>query len=134
GVAAEQLVDERDCRAGGHALLPGVQRDRQVEGVVAAAGQADGGGDGVVAAGESDVGDQQADQPLAFPHRGGRVVPEGGEVGGQGADAGALLLAEDGGGGLGGGVVVLRGGQLAQPGVPGGFEGGGDEPVAGVDG
>ena len=65
---------------------------------------------------------------------GGRVVPECGQVGGQGADAGALLLVERGGGGLGGGVVVLGVGQLAQAGVPVGFEGVGDQPVAGVDG
>ena len=51
GVAAEQLVDLLDHWLGGFALLPGVQRDRQVRGVVLAAGQADGGGDGIVAAG-----------------------------------------------------------------------------------
>jgi hypothetical protein len=74
-VAAEQLVDLLDHWLGGFALLPGVQWDRQVQGVVLAAGQADGGGDGVVAVGEGDVGDQQADQAFALPHRGGRVVP-----------------------------------------------------------
>ena len=58
--------------------------------VVLAAGEADGGDDGVLAAGEGDVGEQQADEALAFARRGGRVVPEGGEVGRQGVDAGAL--------------------------------------------
>ena len=62
------------------------------------------------------------------------VVPEGGEVGCQGVDAGALGGIERDGRGLGGGVVVASGGQLAQRGVPVGFEGVGDEPVAGVDG
>jgi hypothetical protein len=42
--------------------------------VVLAAGQADGGGDGVVAAGEGDVGDQQADQALALCARSLRMT------------------------------------------------------------
>jgi len=110
GVGAEQLVDEGDRGGGGLAFLPGVERDRQVQGVVLAAWQADGGGNAVPAAGEGDVGEQQPDQALAFAHWGGWVVPQGGEVRGQGADAGALLLVEHGGGCLGGGVVVLGGG------------------------
>ncbi len=114
--------------------MPGVARDGQVQDVVLAAGEADGGGDGVLAAGEGDVGDQEADEALAFARRGGRVVPEGGEVGRQGVDAGALGGIERDGRGLGGGVVVVSGGQVAQRGVPVGFEGVGDEPVAGVDG
>jgi hypothetical protein len=105
-----------------------------VQDVVAAAGKADGGGDGVLAAGEGHVADQQAQEAFALAGRGGRVVPQGGQVGGQAADAGALLLVERGSGGPGGGVVVLGVGQLAQAGVPVGFEGVGDQPVAGVDG
>ena len=62
----------------------------------------------VAGPGEGDVGDQQAEQALAFPHGGGRVVPQGGEVVGQGQDAGLLLLIERGGG-IAGAAVVIAG-------------------------
>ena len=123
GVVLEELVDQGDHLVGGFAELPGVERDGQVQGVVTAAGKPDGGGDGVLAAGEGHVADQQAQEAFALARRGGRVVPQRGQVGGQGADPGALLLVERGGGGLGGGVVVLGAGEFAQAGVPVGFEG-----------
>jgi hypothetical protein len=50
--------------------------------MVAAAGEADGGGDGVWAAGEGHVGDQEAEEAFALACWCGRVVPECGEVGG----------------------------------------------------
>ena len=79
-----------------------------------AAGEADLAADGAVAvAGQGDVGDQQAEQALAFPHGGGRVVPQGGEVCGQGQDAGLLVLIERGVGVAGPGVVVAGVGEFA---------------------
>src|ERR1019366_2349601 len=53
---------------------------------------------------------------------------------GQGEDAGLLLLVERGVGVAGTGVVVAGLGEFAQPGVPVGFQGAGDQPVGGVDG
>jgi hypothetical protein len=66
GAAVEQVVDQFGDLAWGLAALPGVLRDGQADDVVAAAGEADGGSDGVVASGQGDVGDQEADQPLAY--------------------------------------------------------------------
>ena len=88
----------------------------------------------VAGPGEGDVGDQQAEQALAFPHGGGGVVPQGREVAGQGQDAGLLLLIERDVGVAGAGVVVAGFGELAQPGVPVGFQVAGHQPVGGVDG
>ena len=48
----------------------------------------------LVGPGEGDVGHQQAGDAFAFPHRGGRVVPECGEVAGQRGDGVALCLAQ----------------------------------------
>jgi hypothetical protein len=85
--------------------------------------------------GDGDVGEEQAGHALAFPLRGGRVVPDRGEVGDQRADAGFLDLGEVGGGGVLGCVVGVFGViECAQRGVPVGFQGVGDEPVGGVDG
>ena len=86
------------------------------------------------AAGQGDVGDQQAEQALAFPHGGSGVVPQGWEVFGQGQDAGLLLLIERGVGVAGAGVVIAGLGEFAQPGVPVGFQVAGHQPVGGVDG
>ena len=103
--------------------------------MVLAAGQADVRGDQVAGPGGGDVGEQQPGDALAFPLRGGGVVPDGGQVGDQLVDP--LFL---GGGELAGvllaGLVVgvLGVVQRAEGGVPVGFEGVGDEPVGGVDG
>src|ERR1035437_3983028 len=120
---------------GGLAELGGRPRPGQGKGVVLAAGQPGVAGDCGVVLGDGDVGEQQAGHPLAFSLGGGRVVPYRGEVTGQLGDTG-LLGAGEAGGGRGGGLVVGVPGvvQLAQRGVPAGFEGGGDQPVAGVDG
>jgi hypothetical protein len=85
--------------------------------------------------GHGDVGEQQPGDALAFPHRGGGVVPDAGQVSDELADP--VLL-----GGCEGAVVLLAGFVVggmgvvegAQRGVPAGFEGVGDEPVGGVDG
>src|SRR6266581_3395418 len=134
GMGVEEPGGQLGDLVGGLAALPGVKRDGQAQDVVAAAGEADGGGDGARAAGEGHVFDQQAGQALAFAHRGCRVRPQGGQVGGERADLVALRGVGDGGG-LGGSAVVFAGvGQGAQRGVPVGFQGVGDEPVGGVDG
>ena len=65
------------------------------QGVVLAAAEANVGGDGLGVAGQGDVGDQEPDEAFAFTHRGGGVVPDGGEVPGQGADTPALLVVQD---------------------------------------
>src|SRR5207248_11329625 len=90
-------------------------------------------GDGLVAA-DGDVFDEQADHAFAFPQWGGRVVPQCGEVGGEGGDALPLRVGEGGCAGFGAFVGVGGFGQLAQGVVPVGFQGVGDEPVGGVDG
>src|SRR5208337_1363451 len=67
---------------------------------------------------------QQPDEPLAVFHAGGGVVPQGGQVGGQGADLGELGVGERAGGLLAGALVVLFGvGQVAAAGGVGGVPG-----------
>ncbi len=84
---------------------------------------------------QSDVGDEQPDQPFAFPHRGRRVGPERGEVCRERADPGLLLVGQRPVAGLGSALVLVAGvGELAQLVVPVGFELVGDEPVGGVHG
>jgi len=100
-----------------------------------AAGQAGVRGDGVAGAGHGEVGEQQAGDALAFAYRGGGVVPDAGQVGDQLGDPVLLGRGESSdvllaGFAVGGLRVVER----AQGGVPVGFEGAGDEPVAWVDG
>jgi hypothetical protein len=85
--------------------------------------------------GHGDVGEQQPGDALAFPHRGGGVVPDGGQVGGQLADPGLLGAGELAGTFLAGLVIGFLGlAEGAERGVPAGFEGAGDEPAGGVDG
>jgi hypothetical protein len=62
--------------------------------VVLACGQADVRGDGVAGPGDGDVGEQQPGDALSFPGRGGGVVPDAGQVGGQLADPGLLGVGE----------------------------------------
>ena len=103
--------------------------------MVLAAGQAGGRGDGVAGPRDGDVGEQQPGDPLALADRGGRVVPDGGQVGDQLGDP-VLLRAGQCPGVVFAGLVVGGLGvvERAQRGVPVGFEGVGDEPVGGVDG
>jgi hypothetical protein len=75
GVLVEQVVDGGDDLGGGPALIPDEQGGWDGEGVVLAAGQAGVRGDGVAGLGDGDVGEQQPGDALAFPGRGGRVVP-----------------------------------------------------------
>jgi hypothetical protein len=91
-------------------------------------------GDAVTGFDQGGVGDQQPDQAFALAHRGGGVVPQGGEIGRQRADAVTLDVVGAGVGAAGLVVVVVRGGELAELVVPVRFEGVGDEPVGGVDG
>ena len=82
---------------------------------------------------QGDVGDEQADQPFALARWRCRVSPEGGEVCGERADSGLLLVGERPGAGLGGALVLVLGvGELAQLVVPVCFELVGDEPVGRV--
>jgi hypothetical protein len=134
-VLVEQFVDGGDDLGGGPALVPDGQGRGEGECVVLAAGKADVRGNGVVGPGDGDVGDQQPGDALAFSRRGGRVVPDGGQVGDELADAGFLGVGELGGV-LAAGLVIgfLRVAERSQSGVPVGFEGAGDQPVGGVDG
>jgi hypothetical protein len=93
GVGGQQVVDGGGGLGGERAFLPGVQRYRQGEGVGLAAAEAGAGGDRLLAPEQGDVGDEQAQQAFAFPLRGGRVVPQGADVGGEGADARPVGLA-----------------------------------------
>ena len=70
-------------------------------------------GDLVARVVERDVGDEEADQPLAFAHRGCRVDPQRREVGRERADPG-LLVGERSVAGVGGALVLVVGvGELA---------------------
>lgn len=92
-------------------------------------------GDLLVPADQGDVGDEQAGQSLAFAHRGRRVLPQRGQVGGERADPGLLFVGERPVAGLGRALILVFGvGELAQLGVPVGFELVGDEPVGRVHG
>ena len=72
---------------------------------------------------------------LRSPCRGGGVVPDAGQVGGQLLYPGLLGAGELPGVFLAGSVVGFLGlAEGAEGGVPVGFEGVGDEPVGGVDG
>jgi len=135
GVPVEQFVDGGEDLGGGSPLVPDEQGRRDGEGAVLAAGQADMRGDGVADPGDGDVGEQQPGDALAFPLGGGGVVPDGGQVGSELADAGLLRVGELAGV-LAAGLVagLLRVAERSQGGVPVGFEGGGDQPVVGVDG
>jgi hypothetical protein len=134
GVLVEQLVDEVDGGLRGLAFLPGHQRQRQGDAAILSAAPANVDGDAVTGFDQGDVGDQQPDQAFALAHRGGGIVPQGGEVGGQRADAVTLDVVEAGAGAAGFVVVVARVGELAELVVPVRFEGVGDEPVGGIDG
>jgi hypothetical protein len=134
-VLGEQFVDHGQGAGGSAVLFPRRARPGHGQLVLLTTGQADVGTDVLAGFEQRDVGDEQPDQPFAFPHRGGRVVPERGQVAGQGADAVDLAGAERGVAADAGLVVVVLGvGELAEPVVPVGFQGVGDEPVGGVDG
>src|SRR2546423_841504 len=114
GVVVQELADQLHGGGAGGVLLGGGERPRQGEDVVLAAGEADLAADGAVAvAGEGDVGDQQAEQALAFPHGGGRGVPQGEGVADQRGYRGAGAGAGDG---LAGGEGVADAGALAMVG------------------
>ncbi len=115
-------------------LFPGAQRPGDGERVQLPAGEADVGGDLLPGFDQGDVGDQQADQAFAFPHRGGGVVEQGGEVCRERADPGLLLVGEGARAGVLRAVVLVLGVcELAQFVVPVGLELVGDEPVGGVN-
>jgi len=134
GVVVEKPVEQSDGVGVGLAGLPCGGRDRHGQAGCGAAAEADVQVD-LVGLGQGDVLDHQPGHAFAFPRRGGRIGPERGEVGGQRADAGLVLLAESLGGLCGCGVVVVFGGaQGAQRVVPVGFQAVGDEPVVRVDG
>ena len=103
----------------GLAKFPGGFGDRQGDGVVLPALPSHVAGDRFCVPGDGDVGEEQAGHALALSLRGGRVVPDCGEVGDQRADAGFLGLGEVGGGGVLGLVVGVLGViECAQRGVP----------------
>src|SRR6266568_9521073 len=133
GVVIQEPVEQGEGLRFGLAELPGGRRDGDVEAGDLAAAESDVQVD-AVGLGHGDVVDEQPGHALALALRGGRVGPQGGEVGGQRADAGLVGLGERGGGRGGVVVVVLGGLQGAQRLVPVGFQGSGDQPVAGVDG
>ena len=117
GVLGEQFVDHGQGAGGSAVLFPRVRGRGTVSCVLLTTGQADVGTDVLAGFEQRDVGDEQPDQPFAFPHRRGRVVPERGQVAGQGADAVvcsvlSVALAAD----AGPVVVVLGVGELAERG------------------
>jgi hypothetical protein len=109
GVLVRQLVDPFDDVGCGLAQFPGGFGDWQGDGAVLPALPSHVAGDRFRVPGDGDVVEEQAGDALAFPLRGGRVVPDRGEVGGQRADAGFPGLGEVGGGGVLGCVVGVPG-------------------------
>jgi hypothetical protein len=78
-----------------------------------------------------DVGDQGAQQPLAVLVAGGRVVPEGGQVGGEFLQLGPAGQRRQR---VAGGLQRLPGlGQGGEPGLPAGLQAAGDQPVLRLD-
>src|SRR6516165_1325589 len=121
GVVVKQPVERGDDRGIGLPGLPGRRRDRDGKAGDLAAAEPDVQVD-AVGLDHGDVVDEQPGHALALALRGGRVGPQGGEVGGQRPDAG-LVGGGERGGGRGGVVVVVLGGlQGAQRGVPVGFQ------------
>ena len=94
GMVVEQLVDEGDGRRRGGVQFVGGERSWDLERVGSTAREADVGGDVLLGAHQGDVGDEQAHEPLALAHRGGRVAPELGQVTRQRSDPCPLLLIE----------------------------------------
>jgi hypothetical protein len=113
GVGVQELVEQGEGVGVGLAGLPGRwwDRDREPGGLPAA--EADVQVD-LVGLGEGDVVDEQPCDAFALSLWGGRVRPERGEVGGQGADAGLVLVGEGGLGGGAGPLVVVLGGLEAR--------------------
>ena len=133
GVIVEEPVEQGEYIGVGLAGGPGGGRDGDGQAGGLPAAEADVEVD-LVGLGQGDVVDEQPGHALALALGGGWVGPQGGEVGGEAADAGLVLVAERGGCGGGPLVVVLGGLQLAQSVVPVGFEAVGHEPVVGVHG
>jgi hypothetical protein len=111
---------------GGAAAVADVEVDAAAVALSAAAGAGAGGGDG-------DVLDDVANEALPFALGGVGVVPDAGDVVGEGVDA-VFLFGGEGGGVLGAVEFVLGVVVGADGVVPVGFEGVGDEAVGGVDG
>ncbi|WP_405889340.1 hypothetical protein OG762_46775 (plasmid) [Streptomyces sp. NBC_01136] len=83
---------------------------------------------------QGDIRDKQSDQAFSFPHRGVGVIPEGGEIAGQGSDPGPLRVVEDAVAVvLGALVCAAGGGEFAQGCVPVGFQAARDEPVVRIE-
>ena len=78
--------------------------------------------------------DEQPGNALAFSDRGGWIVPQSGEVGGESADAGFVGVVESDAAGGGSLVFVVGVVELSQGVVPVGFEAVGHKAVVGVDG
>ncbi len=134
GMAVQEPVEQGEGVGVGLAGLPrlGWDRDRQAGGGTAA--EADVQVD-LVGLDQGDVVEQQPGDALAFLLGGGGIGPHGGEVAGEGADAGLVLVGQ-GGVRCGAGplVVVLGGIEGAEGIVPVGLQRVGDQPVVGVDG
>ena len=98
GVLVEEPVDVRQGLGLGLARLPGRRRD----------GDRDAGGLSAAEAGvepdlavldQGDIVEEQSGDALVFPQWGFRIGPQGGEIGGEGADAPRVFFIEDGPGG-----------------------------------
>jgi hypothetical protein len=79
GVFIEEPVQRGQGVRVGFAQLPCLVWDRQGEAGGLPAAEADVGVD-AVSLGQRDVVDEQPDHAFAFPLRGGRICPEGGEI------------------------------------------------------
>jgi len=134
-VVGDDFADDGDRFGRGGVLFPRGPGPRDRQAVFLAAGEPQRDVDVLAGLEQRDVGDEQSDEAFAFPHRGGGVAPERGQVAGQCPDAFGLGVAEPGAGAATGAVVVVLGVvEVTQPLVPVRFEGVSDEPVAGVDG
>ena len=131
-MGVEELVYAGHRRRRGAPGLEGIERQGEPQAVELSAPEPHVDSDRG-AAHERDVFDEKACHALAFALGGGRVAPQRWEVRRQGHDGGALGVVEAGRGATLTLVVVLGGGQVAQRGVPVGFERVGDQAVGWVD-
>jgi hypothetical protein len=97
GVVVEELVEQGEHAGGGLPGFPGRRRDRDGQAGGLAAAEPDVQVD-LIGSDHGDVVDEQAGHALALALRGGRVGPQGREVGSQCPDAGLVAVGEHGAG------------------------------------
>src|SRR5262245_4904080 len=94
GVGVEERVNLADDRRVGGAELDTGLRQWNLERAGGPAGESDIGVD-ALAFGQRDIGDEEPHHALLLAERGGGIVPQAREIGGERQDLRALLVADD---------------------------------------